>query len=160
MYHMHIGTIDFFIRSIGIAFVTFAQLSDAKQVNKDHHVRFHCISTPPTSTLSNIIQPENWSVRFAPPPEDIYWENLTDTHRLFFVKALLINLLLFVVLFFFTSPAYIISQIELIITFKSFTPSEKVSFTTYSLCCTLIVLYTFVDVLNGFCSDDVLTLPV
>lgn len=68
------------------------------------------------------------SVRFAPPPEDIYWENLTaDTYRLFWVKALLINLVVFVVLFFFTSPTYIISQIELIMNLKNFTPSEKVN---------------------------------
>ena len=73
------------------------------------------------------------SVRFAPAPEDIYWENLTaDTHRLFIFKALFINMVVFIVLFFFTSPTYIISQIELILNFKTFTPSEKVR-SMYSL---------------------------
>ena len=50
-------------------------------------------------------------MRFAPPPEDIYWENLNDAHRLFLFKALLINIFLFIVLFFFTSPTYIITQV-------------------------------------------------
>ncbi len=68
------------------------------------------------------------TVRFAPPPDDIYWENLTaDNYRLFLIKAVFINLVLFLVLFFFTSPAYIISQLELILNFKSFTPSEKIN---------------------------------
>ena len=116
-------------RSIGIAFVTFGSLRDAKQVARDHRARCSgCFANPPHSSLSAVMEPQNWSVRFAPAPEDIYWENLTaDTHRLFFLKALFVNLVVFVVLFFFTSPTYIISQIELILNFKSFTPSEKVN---------------------------------
>ena len=64
------------------------------------------------SSVTTVNHLYSWTVRFAPPPEDIYWENLNDAHRLFFFKALLINIFLFIVLFFFTSPTYIITQVQ------------------------------------------------
>eukprot|EP00095_Tigriopus_kingsejongensis_P009316 snap_masked-scaffold320_size207635-processed-gene-1.8 protein:Tk09316 transcript:snap_masked-scaffold320_size207635-processed-gene-1.8-mRNA-1 annotation:"hypothetical protein L798_12217" len=115
-------------KSIGMAFVTFAELSEAKQVKRDFQAQcYRCFASPPTSSLSSQMEPYNWSVRFAPPPEDIYWENLKDTHRLFFMKALMINIVLFVVLFFFTSPAYILSQLELFMNLKDITQWPKIN---------------------------------
>ena len=105
-------------KSIGIAFVTFSRLSDAKQMLKDHQGRCKCFSNPSSSTLSNLLEPWNWSVRVAPPPEDIYWENLNESHRFFFLKTFIINLFLFIFLFFFTSPSYIISELEIILHLK------------------------------------------
>jgi hypothetical protein len=86
-------------------------------------------SSVPSSTLSGLISPSTWTVRFAPPPEDIYWENLNDAHRMFFFKALLINIFVFIILFFFTSPSYIISQMQVIFKFdlKNLTQSGKVN---------------------------------
>ena len=91
-------------KSIGIAFVTFKRLVDAKRMAKDHQGKCRCFSNPTSSTLSNLLEPWNWSVRVSPPPEDIYWENLTESHRLFFFKTLVINFFLFILLFFLTSP--------------------------------------------------------
>ncbi|TRY76367.1 hypothetical protein TCAL_11352 [Tigriopus californicus] len=114
-------------KSIGMAFVTFANLHEAKLVKKDFKAKCQCLAAPPTSSISDRLETYNWSVRFAPPPEDIYWENLNDTHRLFFVKALLINVVVFIVLFFFTSPAYIISELELFLNFKDITKWSKIN---------------------------------
>ena len=116
-------------KSIGIAFVTFKRLEDAKVMLKDHQARCRCLSSPPASTLSNLLEPWNWSVRVAPPPEDIYWENLNDSTRLFFLKTFFINFFVFIFLFFFTSPAYILSQLELILNLKSVTAKlpEKIN---------------------------------
>ena len=96
---------------------------------KDHQGKCRCFSNPTSSTLSNLLEPWNWSVRVSPPPEDIYWENLTESHRLFFFKTLVINFFLFILLFFLTSPATIISQLEAIIHLKSLTQDlpEKVN---------------------------------
>lgn len=115
-------------KSIGIAFVTFTSKEEAKKVLDEHSNKL-CFSNPPASTLSNLLEPWNWSIRIAPPPDDIYWENLTDTHRLFFLKTLCINIVVFIILFFFTSPAYIISQLELILNLKSVTKElpEKIN---------------------------------
>ena len=116
-------------KSIGIAFVTFKKLADAKQMLMDHRTRCRCLANPSSSSLSNLLEPWDWTVKMAPPPEDIYWENLNDTHRLFVIKTLIINTFLFLFLFFWTSPAYIISQIELILNLKNFTTKlpEKIN---------------------------------
>jgi hypothetical protein len=45
-----------------------------------------------------LIEPEKWSVRYAPPPEDIYWENITDSHTAYVMKAIAINVFVFIVL--------------------------------------------------------------
>lgn len=116
-------------KSIGIAFVTFRTLSDAKKMLDDHKSKCRCFSEPPPSTLSNLLEPWHWSVRMAPPPEDIYWENLNESHRFFFLKTFFINFIVFIFLFFFTSPAYIISQLELILNLKTLSPKlpEKIN---------------------------------
>ena len=108
-------------KSIGIAFVTFDSKLSAQQMLSDHKGRCKCFSNPTSSTLSNLLEPWNWSIRVAPDPADIYWENLNESHRLFFLKTLLINFFVFIMLFFFTSPAYIISELELILNLKSLT---------------------------------------
>ena len=108
-------------KSIGIAFVTFRRQEDAKKMLEDHMSRCRCFSDPSASTLSNLLEPWAWNVRIAPPAEDIYWENLNESHRFFFIKTFFINLILFIILFFFTSPAYIISELELILNLKSLT---------------------------------------
>ena len=71
-------------------------------------------------SLSNRLEPARWSVRISPHPDDIYWENLSANHHLFLIKAFFINLLVFIVLFFFTSPSYLLTQLEVIINLKDF----------------------------------------
>ena len=63
--------------AIGIAFVTLSNLTDAKTINTDHRKVLSCLNShPPTSSLDSLLQPGSWDIRFAPPQEDIYWENL------------------------------------------------------------------------------------
>jgi len=100
-------------KPIGVAFVTFASLPEAKQVNKDHQkINRLFNSSPPSSSVDNLMRPSSWDVRFAPPPEDIIWENLSRTRHFRLIKVWISNTILFIVLFFFTSPAYIISLLE------------------------------------------------
>ena len=100
-------------KPIGVVFITFASLPEAKQVYKDHQKLTRLLnSSPPTSTMDNLLRPGTWDVRFAPPPEDIIWENLSRTRHFRLIKVWISNIILFIVLFFFTSPAYIISLLE------------------------------------------------
>ena len=47
---------------LGLAFVTFGNLEVAKRVRKDH-TRLCCgHANPPTSTLHNVLRPDNWEV--------------------------------------------------------------------------------------------------
>lgn len=117
-------------KSIGVAFVTFSRPEEAERVAGDYlgtkwwwasrFCRKWCwnVRAPPSSSVSSLLDPDQWSVRMAPPSDDIYWENLSRSTRFFFLKSLLINALLFLVLFFFSSPTYILSQMELILNLK------------------------------------------
>ena len=63
--------------AIGIAFVTFSNLTDAKTINKEHQKLLSCVqSSPASSSLDSHLRPGSWDVRFAPSPDDIYWEHL------------------------------------------------------------------------------------
>jgi len=119
-------------KSIGVAFITFSSLGMAETVKKDHK-KFLCVrATPPSSSLQGQLRPDKWEIRFAPPPEDIYWENLNrSNYRLF--KVWLSNAILFIVLFFFTSPAYVISMLETIpfLNAKSIRDDLKVTLPSY-----------------------------
>ena len=81
-------------KSIGIAFVTFASAEGARKVASDYTsgvawflkwfsaLYNYCFGSPrPKSSMTNLLEPDSWSVRFSPPPDDIYWENLHTSHR-------------------------------------------------------------------------------
>jgi len=98
---------------LGLAFVTFASINDAREVYEDHTTSiFSWRHTPPTSSMSVTLQPERWRMWFAPPPRDIYWENLSDQRRWLITKSVLINILLFIVAFFLTTPELLVTQLE------------------------------------------------
>ncbi len=86
----------------------------------DHKNKCRCFSDPAVSSFSAQLEPWHWGVRIAPPPEDIYWENLNESHRFLPLKTFFINFFVFIFLFFFTSPAYILSEIEVILHIKDF----------------------------------------
>ncbi len=50
-------------------------------------------------------------LRFAPTPDDLYWEHLTLDSRWLLFKSILVNTALFFVIFFLTTPEYLISQV-------------------------------------------------
>ncbi|XP_076261311.1 transmembrane protein 63 [Rhynchophorus ferrugineus] len=75
-------------RPLGIAFVTFATEDMAQNVIK---------SFEPDSL-------RHWHIVKAPTPSDINWENLEISSRNWYSKAIAINSILFLVLFFVTTP--------------------------------------------------------
>jgi len=98
---------------LGMAFVTFTNLNDSKHVYDDHkRAAFWCSTKPPQSSLSPTLRPDNWRVQFAPPPRDIYWENLSDKRRWLITRTVFSNLCLFCVALFLTTPEFIVSQIN------------------------------------------------
>ncbi|XP_076366962.1 LOW QUALITY PROTEIN: osmosensitive cation channel TMEM63C-like [Tachypleus tridentatus] len=101
-------------KPLGIAFVTFQTDTMAEIVYKDHQEQCKCSTNPPTSSLNCILEPHNWQVEFAPPPEDIFWKNLTVNDVKWYIRAVAINLFLFLVLFFLTTPAIFVNNLDLI----------------------------------------------
>ncbi|KAL3289583.1 hypothetical protein HHI36_022996 [Cryptolaemus montrouzieri] len=83
-------------RPLGIAFITLKTEDMA-----DH--------------ITNSFQPgsvRNWLVSKAPSPSDINWENLEISYRNWYSKAILINAILFIVLFFLTTPLILVNVVN------------------------------------------------
>ncbi|XP_076331810.1 osmosensitive cation channel TMEM63C-like isoform X2 [Tachypleus tridentatus] len=101
-------------KPLGIAFVTFQTDTMAEIVYKDHQEQCKCSTNPPTSSLNCVLDPHNWQVKLAPPPEDIFWRNLAVSDIKWYIRAVAVNLILFVVLFFLTTPAIFVNNLDLI----------------------------------------------
>jgi hypothetical protein len=78
---------------LGIAFLTLSSEESA------HHV---INSFTPGSH-------RHWLITKAPSPADINWENLEISYRNWYSKAILINVILFLVLFFLTTPVMVVN---------------------------------------------------
>lgn len=77
---------------VGVAFVTVSSTQVAKQMIAHFQ---------PSSV-------KDWNLLYAPAPGDIFWENLSASSARWYVRWFGVNTLLFLVLFFLTTPAYIV----------------------------------------------------
>lgn len=53
-----------------------------------------------------------WALCFAPNPSDIFWENLSDNTASWYIRWIIVNLSLFIFLFFLTTPALIVNTLN------------------------------------------------
>lgn len=71
-------------------------------------IAFVTVGTPEMAQyVINSFEPgtlRHWNIISAPTPDDINWENLEISYRNWYSKAIIINVLLFLVLFFLTTP--------------------------------------------------------
>jgi len=96
---------------LGMAFVTFQNINHARTVLRDHkNSILNFKFKPPHSTVA--IRPDKWRVWYAPPPNDIIWENLSDKRQWVNLKKLVANLFIFIVAFFLTTPQLIVHQLD------------------------------------------------
>lgn len=76
------------------------------------------ISVPTTEMAHHIIThfrpayPREWNLSYAPSPSDIFWENLTPGSVQWYLKWFIVNLMLFLVLFFLTTPVFIVNLLD------------------------------------------------
>lgn len=78
---------------LGIAFVTVSSTTVAKQM----------IAHFKPST-----QVKDWNLTYAPAPGDIFWENLTNDSAKWYFRWIVVNSIMFMFLFFLTTPAYVV----------------------------------------------------
>lgn len=83
-------------KPLGIAFVTL----------KTEEMAEHIIHSFEPGSV------RNWLISKAPSPSDINWENLEISYRNWYSKAILINSLLFIILFFLTTPILFVNIIN------------------------------------------------
>lgn len=75
-------------------------------------------------TVSTVVEAQNivshftpgtyrqWNLSFAPSPDDLFWENLNVSKSRWYIKWATVNISLFVVLFFLTTPAIIVNLLD------------------------------------------------
>ncbi|KAK0080936.1 hypothetical protein PV325_013076 [Microctonus aethiopoides] len=84
-------------RPLGIAFVTLGTPGAAKTMRRQ-------LRSAPTI---------KWIVDYSPAPSDIFWENLSIPRRFWYFTAFSVNSILFFTLFFLTTPAVIVTALNL-----------------------------------------------
>lgn len=101
-------------KPLGLAYVTFQTEHMADVVYKDFASQCRCISNPPSSSVSRQLYPHDWLVTYAPLPNDILWNNLAVNRTSHWFRSFIVNLLLFLLLFFVTTPVILFDNLDLI----------------------------------------------
>ncbi|XP_048842728.1 CSC1-like protein 2 isoform X3 [Brienomyrus brachyistius] len=103
-------------KPLGMAFVTFQNEAMTAVILKDfnacHCQGCKCRHEPKSSQFSESLHIYNWSVSYAPDPQNVRWENLSLAGVSWWVRCFIINCILFLLLFFLTTPAIIISTMD------------------------------------------------
>ncbi|KAI2654568.1 Calcium permeable stress-gated cation channel 1 [Labeo rohita] len=93
------------MKRLGIAFVTFRD-------ERMTAVRARCRHRPQQSSITTVVRSHQWGVSYAPAPNDIIWENLSVCGSRWWLRCVLLNILLFLLLFFLTTPAIIVNTMD------------------------------------------------
>lgn len=93
---------------LGVVFITVNSTLAAKQL---------IASFKPTAV-------KDWKLTFAPASSDIFWENLTSQTAGWYLRWIGVNFFLFVFLFIFTTPAYLVTVLR---SYANQTISEDIS---------------------------------
>ncbi|KAF3702750.1 CSC1-like protein 1 Transmembrane protein 63A [Channa argus] len=103
---------------LGIAFVTLQTKAMAKYILKDFNAlecggrSCCCGREPQPSSNSGTLNVNKWRVSFAPHPRNVYWAHLSVRGFPWFLRCVMINFFLFLLLTFLTTPTIIINTID------------------------------------------------
>ena len=118
-------------KPFGIFFITFEDQTMAAKFLKDYHLGllggflrstfndknrcvncYICKNLAKTSSLSKELNSDIWSVKYATSPNNIIWENISKYSKYYWwMRVFLINIVLIVLMIFFTTPAILIEKI-------------------------------------------------
>ncbi|TSQ46668.1 Calcium permeable stress-gated cation channel 1 [Bagarius yarrelli] len=99
------------MKRLGIAFVTFRDERMTAVIVKDYRSA-RCRRKPQQSSITTVVHSHQWGVCYAPAPNDIIWENLSVSGSRWWLRCVLLNILLFLLLFFLTTPAIIVNTMD------------------------------------------------
>ncbi|KAJ7345032.1 hypothetical protein JRQ81_000982 [Phrynocephalus forsythii] len=100
------------LKRLDMAFVTFQDERMTAIILKDYRC-IYCRKHPQQSSVTTVVKSHCWGVSYAPAPSDIIWENLSVWGALWWVKFVLLNICLFILLFFLTTPAIIVNTMDM-----------------------------------------------
>ncbi|XP_052009231.1 calcium permeable stress-gated cation channel 1-like isoform X2 [Xyrauchen texanus] len=99
------------MKRLGIAFVTFRDERMTAVIVKDYS-RALCRNRSQQSSITTVVRSHQWGVSYAPAPSDIIWENLSVCGSRWWLRCVLLNITLFLLLFFLTTPAIIVNTMD------------------------------------------------
>ncbi|XP_039595045.1 CSC1-like protein 2 isoform X1 [Polypterus senegalus] len=103
-------------KPLGMGFVTFQNEAMTAVILKDFNAckcqGCKCRMEPQHSQFSEGLHVHNWTVTYAPDPQNVYWEHLQLGGISWWLRCLVINCILFILLFFLTTPAIIITTMD------------------------------------------------
>uniref|UniRef100_A0A9J7XHW1 Transmembrane protein 63A n=1 Tax=Cyprinus carpio carpio TaxID=630221 RepID=A0A9J7XHW1_CYPCA len=102
------------VHPLGMAFVSLQNEYMATYILKDFNA-LECgggAREPQPSSKSAELRVNKWKVNYAPHPHNIYWYNLSLRCWRWWLRFMLLNVALFVLLFFLTTPSIIISTMD------------------------------------------------
>ncbi|XP_060613947.2 calcium permeable stress-gated cation channel 1 [Anolis sagrei] len=100
------------LKRLDMAFVTFQDERMTATILKDYNHPY-CYRNPQQSSVTTVVKSHSWGVSYAPAPNDIIWENLSIHGASWWVRFILLNISLFILLFFLTTPAIIVNTMDL-----------------------------------------------
>ncbi|CAH1793257.1 unnamed protein product [Owenia fusiformis] len=104
--------VNAFRDSLGIAFVTFDNDFMAARIFSDFKTSCKGAHNPQPSTVSTELEAPGWEVKYAPAPDNIFWENLSTNKILWWTRAVIVNCILVVLLFFLTTPSILMNLLD------------------------------------------------
>ncbi len=115
---------------LGVVFVTFETKSMAEKFLNDYKFGlfaaplrnclvdknrctqcYLCQNIAQKSSFSNDIRSDKWQVKYATSPENIKWENISKYGLNWWFRVVLINVVLFILMIFFTTPAILLDKL-------------------------------------------------
>ncbi|XP_068110593.1 calcium permeable stress-gated cation channel 1 isoform X3 [Hyperolius riggenbachi] len=99
------------LKRLGIAFITFQDERMTAVIIQDYS-HPHCRWAPQQSSVTPVLHSHQWGLRYAPAPNDVIWENLAVSGPVWWARFAGVNLALFILLFFLTTPAVIVSTMD------------------------------------------------
>ncbi|XP_074146018.1 calcium permeable stress-gated cation channel 1 isoform X2 [Sminthopsis crassicaudata] len=108
-------------KRLDAAFVTFEDEKMTALILKDFKW-IHWGKAPQSSSVTSVVQSHKWRVFYAPHPKDILWEHLSVRGFHWWARFLLINISLFILIFFLTTPSIVINTMDM---FNVTRPIEK-----------------------------------
>ncbi|XP_064368334.1 calcium permeable stress-gated cation channel 1 isoform X2 [Dromaius novaehollandiae] len=100
------------LKRLDMAFVTFQDERMTAVILKDYS-HISCRKHPQQSSVTTVVKSHHWGVCYAPAPSDIIWENLSVRGTSWWVRFILLNICLFILLFFLTTPAIIVNTMDM-----------------------------------------------
>lgn len=98
----------------------------AERVVGDYRFTAKLLQQTPESKYSRKLKSKQWIAKFAPLPNDLYWENLTWGFKAWYFKIFLVNISLAIIIVIFTTPVYLLNSLT--IPFVNITSNNTIGF--------------------------------